>query len=155
MALFMMGEAKEAWEQLMKILPFTHEKVSCSPYVMPNSYGDNVELHIDGESMQDWQTGSSNVVFKIILRFVFGFQPEYEGFFIQPANWIPFKSFQVDMIYQGKPLHISYENKGGGKRSFLVNGKPGTTMFDENMNIEKLWVDKGNLEDHINIFIVD
>ncbi|WP_097015823.1 GH36-type glycosyl hydrolase domain-containing protein [Anaerocolumna aminovalerica] len=155
MALFMMGEAKEAWEQLMKILPFTHEKVSCSPYVMPNSYGDNVELHIDGESMQDWQTGSSNVVFKIILRFVFGFQPEYEGFFIQPANWIPFKSYQVDMIYQGKPLHISYENKGGGKRSFLVNGKPGTTMFDENMNIEKLWVDKGNLEDHINIFIVD
>jgi hypothetical protein len=49
MALFMMGEAKEAWEQLMKILPFTHEKVSCSPYVMPNSYGDNVKLNIDGE----------------------------------------------------------------------------------------------------------
>lgn len=155
MALFMMGEAKDAWEQLMKILPFTHEKVSCSPYVMPNSYGDNVKLNIDGESMQDWQTGSSNVVFKIILRFVFGFQAEYQGFFIQPANWIPFKNYQVDMIYQRKSLHISYENKGEGKRSFLVNGKPGVTVFDEDMNIEKLWVDKENLEDDIKIIIVD
>ena len=155
MALFMMGEAKEAWEQLMKILPFTHEKVSCSPYVMPNSYGDNLSLHIDGESMQDWQTGSSNVVFKIILRFVFGFQAEYQGFFIQPANWIPFKTYQVDMIYQGKLLHISYENKGEGKRTLLLNGKPGVTVFDEDMNIEKLWVDKENLEDDIRIIIVD
>lgn len=155
MALFMMGEAQEAWKQLMKILPFTHEKVSCSPYVMPNSYGDNVKLHIDGESMQDWQTGSSNVVFKIILRFVFGFQAEYQGFFIQPANWIPFKNYEVDMIYQGKSLHISYVNIGEGKRSFLVNGKPGVTVFDEVMNIEKLWVDKENLEDDIEIIIVD
>jgi len=155
MALFMMGEAKEAWEQLMKILPFTHEKVSCSPYVMPNSYGDNVKLHIDGESMQDWQTGSSNVVFKIILRFVFGFQAEYQGFFIQPSNWIPFKNYQVDMIYQGKSLCISYENNGVGKRTFLVNGKPGASVFDEAMNIEKLWVDKENLEDDIKICIAD
>lgn len=155
MALFMMGEAKEAWEQLMKILPFTHEKVSCSPYVMPNSYGDNVKLNIDGESMQDWQTGSSNVVFKIILRFVFGFQPEYQGFFIQPANWIPFKNYEVDMLYQGKPLHITYENRGVGKRNFLVNGKSGVTIFDDVMNIEKLWVDKENLEGDIKIIIID
>ncbi|MFV0343569.1 MAG: GH36-type glycosyl hydrolase domain-containing protein [Anaerocolumna sp.] len=155
MALFMMGEAEEAWKQLMKILPFTHEKVSCSPYVMPNSYGDNVTLNIDGESMQDWQTGSSNVVFKILLRFVFGFQAEYQGFFIQPANWIPFNNYQVDLVYQGKPLHIRYENKGVGKRSFLVNGKPGVTVFDEVMNIEKLWVDKENLEDNIEIIIVE
>lgn len=155
MALFMMGEAKEAWEQLIKILPFTHEKVSCSPYVMPNSYGDNVKLNIDGESIQDWQTGSSNVVFKIILRFVFGFQAEYQGFFIQPANWIPFKNYQVDMIYQGKSLCISYENIGEGKRTFFVNGKPGVSVFDEVMNIEKLWVDKENLENDIKICIVD
>ncbi|HHX12999.1 MAG TPA: hypothetical protein GX731_09260, partial [Clostridiales bacterium] len=138
-----------------KILPFTHDMISCSPYVMPNSYGDNVKLNIDGESMLDWQTGSSNVVFKIILRFIFGFQAEYKGFFIQPANWIPFKDFQLDMIYQGKSLQIRYENKGEGKRTFLINEKPGVIVFDEIMNVEKLWVDKDNLEEVIRISIVD
>lgn len=155
MALFMMGEAKMAWDQLMKILPFTHEKISCSPYVMPNSYGDNIKLHIDGESMQDWQTGSSNVVFKIMLRFVIGFQAEYQGFYIQPANWIPFRNYQVDMVYQGKPLHINYEKTGSGKRIIMVNEVPGMTIYDDTMKIEKLWVDNENLYNQIRITIVD
>lgn len=155
MALFRMGEAKKAWEQLMKILPFTHDKISCSPYVMPNSYGDNAKLHIDGESMQDWQTGSANVVFKILMKFVFGFQAEHLGFYIQPANWIPFHQYQVDMVYQGKLLSIRYENKGEGKRSFFINGKKGKSVYDETMNLEKLWVDKENLVGNIEITIVE
>ncbi len=155
MALFMMGEARRAWDQLMKILPFTHEHISCSPYVMPNSYGDNQSLHIDGESMQDWQTGSSNVVFKIILRFIFGFFPEYNGFYIQPAAWFPFESYRLEMSYRGRPLQISYCNKGTGKRSFLVNDKPCTPIHDEAMGIDKLWIDQRDLCGCMNIRIED
>lgn len=155
MALFMMGEPKKAWEQLMKIFPFTHSHISCSPYVMPNSYGYNQALNIDGESMQDWQTGSSNVVFKIILRFVFGFQPEYNGFFLQPATWFPFESYRLDLAYQDSMLHISYCNQGTGKRSFLINGKECPAIRDEDLKVDKLWMNQRELDKIVDISIQD
>ena len=81
MALFQMGEPRRAWEQLIKILPFTdiHDNLSHSPFVMPNSYGLNEDKLIDGENMNDWQTGSSNVVLKLLIRFVFGVEPVAKG----------------------------------------------------------------------------
>lgn len=155
MALFMMGEPKKAWDQLQKILPFTHEHLSCSPYVMPNSYGYNKELDIDGESMQDWQTGASNVVFKLMLRFVFGFQPEYDGFFIQPASWSPFKKSEMEMTYQGKKIKICYSNIGEKNRSFKVNGVVCEGMNDTVMHIKKLWISNADLNDNTHILIED
>lgn len=142
MALFLMGEPKKAWEQLIKLLPFTHEHISCSPYVMPNSYGENRELNIDGESMLDWQTGSSNVVLKLMLRFVFGFLPEYEGFFVQPAAWIPFQNYRFAIDYQGGRIHIDYRNNNTGKRCFTVNGVKQRGSYDASMGIEKLWISR-------------
>ena len=155
MALFMMGEAKRAWEQLMKIFPFTHKQVSCSPYVMPNSYGDNELLNIAGESMQDWQTGSSNVVFKLLVRFVFGFQPEYDGFFLQPAAWLPFEDYQLDITYKKSALHIRYKNRDTGRRCFRVNNRLCTPVYDEAMGIDKLWIDLQELCDDMEIIIED
>ncbi|MDF2540735.1 MAG: hypothetical protein K0S47_453 [Herbinix sp.] len=155
MALFFMGEPEKAWEQLMKILPFTHERVSCSPYVMPNSYGYNKELHIDGESMLDWQTGSSNVVLKIIIRFVLGFQPEYGGFYLQPAAWIPFTSYQMDIIYQGRLIHIRYHNVSAGKRSFVINQVRLTGIYDTFIKAHKLWIKLSDLEKEVDILIED
>ncbi len=46
MSLFAIGEGKQAWDQLEKLLPFTHDTVSVSPFVVPNSYGDNEEFHM-------------------------------------------------------------------------------------------------------------
>jgi cellobiose phosphorylase len=155
MALFMMGEAKRAWEQLMKIFPFTHKQVSCSPYIMPNSYGDNELLNIAGESMQDWQTGSSNVVLKILIRFVFGFQPEYQGFYIQPAAWLPFDDYQMDIVYQKSSLHIRYTNRQTGRRSFKINNRQCNPVYDEAMGIDKLWIDMQDQCDDIDIVIED
>ncbi|MDF2943407.1 MAG: hypothetical protein K0S01_2265 [Herbinix sp.] len=155
MALFMMGEPKRAWIQLRKIFPFTHQQISCSPYVMPNSYGDNTALNINGESMQDWQTGSSNVVLKIIIRFIFGFQPEYGGFLLQPASWIPFNTYLLDIVYQGTLIHISYNNKKAGKRSFMVNNNMLLGIYDEYLGTDKLWIEKHNLGDVLDIIIED
>jgi len=155
MALFMMGEAEKAWEQLSKILPFTHKYLSCSPYVMPNSYGENPSLNIDGESMQDWQTGSSNVVFKILLRFVFGFQAEYNGFFLQPAAWVPFESFHLNLKYQNCLLEIHYYNRYNNSRTFSVNNKLHSPIWDDNMKIHKLWLTKGDISGKTVILVED
>lgn len=90
MSLFKLKEYKKAWDELFKVLPITHEHVSCSPFVMPNSYGENAQLFIDGESMSDWQTGSSNVLLKALLRYVVGYLPGYDGITLLPANDLPF-----------------------------------------------------------------
>jgi cellobiose phosphorylase len=122
---------------------------------MPNSYGDNELLNIAGESMQDWQTGSSNVVFKLLVRFVFGFQPEYDGFFLQPAAWLPFEDYQLDIIYKKSTLHILYTNKQAGRRCFRVNNRLCTPVYDEAMGIDKLWIDLQDLCDDMEIIIED
>ena len=146
MSMFQIGESKRAWDQLEKILPFTHEKVSVSPYVMPNSYGYNEEKQIDGESMQDWQTGSSNVALKSIVRFVFGIEPTYEGLFIAPAKDMPFETMDIEIEVQGTKLSLEYENQGLDKRKFIVDGDEYEGTYDSIMDIDKLWLPKDTMK---------
>jgi Cellobiose phosphorylase len=139
-ALFRMGCPEAAWRQLIKVLPVTHSHLSCSPYVMPNSYGYNKELNIDGESMQDWQTGSSNMLFKLLIKYVFGICPEYDGLWIQPAGYGPFGSLELKIKIRSCDLFLicRWQKKGG--RMFLVNGQRREPVFDEVMKLEKLWI---------------
>ena len=127
MALFLMGKAKEAWAQIEKVLPFTsiHKNYTHSPFVMPNSYVHNPELGLDGESMNDWQTGSSNVLLKILIWYVFGYKPEFDGLRLQVAAWTPFDHFWFESRLRGKSIKLSYMKKKNksGKREFFVNGK--------------------------------
>ena len=152
MSLFMIGESKTAWEQIKKILPFTHEKVSCSPFVMPNSYGYNKELNIDGESMQDWQTGSSNVLFKTVVRLVFGFDPGYNELTVCPAKYCPFEKISGDFVYHGKKIHIEYTPKETA-RTFLLNGKTLKNEFSNDLKTEKVSIEEKELKDD-NILII-
>jgi len=142
MALFQMGRPKEGWEQLVKILPFTdlHENLSHSPFVMPNAYGYNPEKNIDGQNMNDWQTGSSNVLLKLLIRFVFGFEPTLEGIWVQPAAWIPFKTFDFQIDVRGTAFRIQFFGEGTGQRSFKMNGEQVSGEHDAVMGIDKLWI---------------
>ncbi len=142
MALFQMGQPKRAWKQLVKILPFTdiHENLSHSPFVMPNSYGHNPKKMIDGQNMNDWQTGSSNVVLKTLVRFVFGIEPVFDGLWIQPAGWAPFKNFNAKARVRGCDIHVICETNAPRARRFTVNGKPAEGVYDHTMQIDKLWI---------------
>ncbi len=142
MALFQMGQPKRAWDQLVKILPFTdiHENLSHSPFVMPNSYGHNPAKNIDGQNMNDWQTGSSNVVLKALLRFVFGIEPVFGGLWIQPAGWAPFKDFNARATVRGCDIHVICETDAPRGRRFTVNGQTVDAVYDLRMQIDKLWI---------------
>lgn len=142
MALFALGEGRVAWEQLIKILPFTarHTQCSRSPFVMPNSYGYNPDKGIDGQSMNDWQTGSSNVILKALIRFAFGYEPQLEGVWIQPAGWQPFKTFTFSLHVRDCDVTINYQNTEAGFRTFTLNGKPHQGVKDPHKNTDKLWV---------------
>lgn len=156
MSLFQMGEPQKAWEQLYKILPFTdlHQNLSHSSFVMPNSYGFNEAKQIDGQNMNDWQTGSSNVVFKTFIRYVVGFEPMLEGFWVQPASWIPFGTLQMAFSVRGHQVKINLENNGKNQRVFRVNGQPQEATFDTQMNLQKLWIPYNQLlEQELEILI--
>lgn len=148
MSLFAMGEGEKAWAELIKLLPFTHKSVSVSPFVIPNSYGYNEELRIDGESMQDWQTGSSNVLFKTILRYVFGFEPLIEGVQIAPCRVQVFPKSELRISYLGRELCLEYrkedEKEAGSTpkkaRSFYLDGVLQTGEFDEITKTERLYL---------------
>ena len=158
MALFKMGQPKLAWEQLVKILPFTdiHQNLSHSPFVMPNAYGYNEEKYIDGQNMNDWQTGSSNVVFKLLIRYVFGFEPTLEGLWVQPGSWLPFNTFQfsaeLPRNFGAVDITIDYENRGGQSRTFIVNGdheNPREVIPDTLMRLDKILIPNSELKNFI------
>lgn len=151
MALFQMGQAKRAWEQLYKILPFTdiHENLSHSPFVMPNSYGYNPDKLIDGQNMNDWQTGSSNVVLKTLIRYVFGIEPAFGGLWIQPAGWAPFENFHVKLTVQKCEIELFCDDTSVSRgRTFTVNGMHADAVYDQAMQIDRLWIPSRQLREN-------
>lgn len=114
-SLFEMGEAELAWQQLYKILPITHEFISTTPFVMPNSYVANEEKGFDGESMSDWFTGSGCVLLKVLLWEVFGIHADLDGVRITPPEYMPFDKAELTIRLRGELKHIVYEKNAEGK----------------------------------------
>lgn len=146
-ALFMMGEEEFAWDLIYKAIPLTHEKISVTPFVMNNSYVYNEEWEMDGESMSDWHTGSSNVLIKVLVRYACGVRFDLDGITVAPSKYIPAKGFKINAIVKGRQIEISFKNSDSKKRYFKVNGKERTVengqlrlTNDELFNLDKISV---------------
>jgi len=136
-SLFQTGQSKAAWRQLEKLFPFTsiHNNYNLTPFVMPNSYIHNMEKGLNGESMNDWQTGSSNVLLKILIWYVFGFRPELDHLRIQPDPWSPLVQFSYSGTYQNKKIVMSYQKTSAvNERIIYLNGKPLEQFRDDELN---------------------
>ena len=125
-ALFLMDEPRRAWNQILKILPFMphHTGLSHSPFVLPNSYILNEQLNLNGQNMNDWQTGSSNVLLKLLIRHVFGFNPGLDGLHIRPARWSPFGRNTINAVTHGRRVRIQIQYGTGAAPRFLLNERP-------------------------------
>ena len=121
-SLFAIGETKLAFEQLEKVIPLNHKRLTHTPFVMPNSYGYDPKKGIDGESMNDWFTGSGCVFVKILMWYMFGIKADLYGVTICPAKDLPFGSMSVNLKLKGGEIRLSYAKTGQGKRIFEVNG---------------------------------
>ena len=137
-SLFELGEYEKAWTQLMKILPLTHEFISTTPFVMPNSYVCNEEIGLDGESMSDWFTGSGCVLGKVLFFCMFGIRPDLEKVEIAPAVLSAAKSMKTTLRIKGGTLTVVYKNSGRGERTFEINGKSVEGVFDPLLNTQKI-----------------
>ena len=156
LSLFEVGEAEMAWEQIYKILPFTHERVSATPFIMPNSYSYDEEKDFNGESISDWFTGSGCVLIKTLIRGVFGFNENLNEVEVAPAKYLPSKEASITMMVKDCAVTISYQNKGQGKRLFYVNGTEQLSVYDKKRQIAKIVLDKEMFaNEKLHIEIVD
>lgn len=137
-ALFEMGEYEKAWEQLVKILPPTHDFISTTPFVMPNSYVCNEEIGCDGESMSDWFTGSGCVLGKVLFFSVFGLRANIRGLEICPAVHKNTRKLQTMVRIKGGEISIIYQNGNGTQRTFFVNGESWESVYDGKLKAQKL-----------------
>lgn len=124
MALFLMDQPTRAWQQIYKILPFAPHQhgLSHSPFVMPNSYVCNPELNLTGQNMNDWQTGSANVLLKALIWFVIGFRPGFDTLCVAPAAGSPMRGFEFRGRAHGRRVRITYSKEDVAERRFLLNG---------------------------------
>jgi cellobiose phosphorylase len=125
MALFALGEPQSAWRQIEKILPFAPHQtgLSHSSFVLPNCYVHNPELNLGGQNMNDWQTGSSNVLLKLLIRYVFGFRPQMDELVVAPATWRPFDQLDFSATAHGHRIRIRTKYADVPDTVFQLNGQ--------------------------------
>lgn len=154
MALFRMGEPAKAWEQIGKILPFTHAHVTKTPFVMPNSYCHNDEFEFDGDSFGDWYTGSGAVLFRCILEYALGLRAEMGGLMVATPSYVPSNRVTVNMTVRNCNIHYTYENKQKKVRTYIVNGTqyPEQSLSTYNRGI---FIAQEQLRDNLSIQVID
>ncbi len=155
MGLFMIGEARRAWDELKRLLVVTHDNCTMTSFVMPNSYTRNEELCIDGVSMGDWYTGSGVMYVKELVRFGFGLDPDLDGLKICTPGYMPTTSCGIAMKIKDSAIELSYRNEGNGVRKFFVDGEEVSPQFDPIMNIPTVYIANADLKDGMKIEVVD
>ncbi|MBE6788028.1 MAG: hypothetical protein E7537_06745, partial [Ruminococcaceae bacterium] len=130
MALFLMGYAKEAWEVLEKTMVISHENVTLTSFIMPNSYCQDDYYGFNGESMGDWYTGSGTVLVKEIIKCAFGIEPNLTTLKIAPANYFPTNKAKIEFNIANKRVCVDYQNNNIGKRKIIINGKEMELKYD-------------------------
>ena len=136
LSLFKMNESRLAFKQLYKILPLTHEILTSTPFVMPNSYSYNEEAMMDGESMSDWYTGSANTLIKSLVRGLFGVNPTLDGLYLTPAKYVDTKLASCSLVVKGTLVKINYNTNYNDVNTIEINGNKqqynGSIYIDNN-----------------------
>ena len=149
-SLFEIGEDKLAWETMYKVLPVTHSFITTTPFVMPNSYIYNEERGFDGESMNDWFSGSGSVLVKLLFGGVFGVRPTLDNLTIKPSSYMPCKAAEITLPIKGATVRVAYKKEGNGARKYLVNGVEQAATEEKGIVI-----DNANLKGEITVEIID
>ena len=157
-SLFSLGEDKFAWEQIYKVIPITHKYVSTTPFIMPNSYINSKEIDVDGESMNDWFTGSSSTLIKSLIRNAFGIKVTLDEILIETAKYFPFKKASISLKILQKSVILTHFNNSSSKRIIKINGKEITNLTNDfyKKGIYKIPIKEFlNYKDKIEIEVID
>jgi hypothetical protein len=101
MGLFCLGRSHEAWKSMVKTMVISHENATMTTFVMPNSYCQNEEYSMYGDSMGDWFTGSAAAMVKAIIKYGFGIMPTLDGLIIQTPKHMPSQKAEIQLKIKG------------------------------------------------------
>ena len=122
-ALSMIKEVDLAYAELLRLIPITHKSISTSSFVMPNSYGYNKKLGIDGQSMNDWYTGSSNTLLKGLVESFVGIEPLFENKIRISPNKLPLDEVNIELTAKKRRIKYHQITVSNNKTpKILVNG---------------------------------
>lgn len=92
----------------------------------------------------------------MLIKYVFGLSPQYDGIWVHPAENIPFESSEFQIKAKNCNLNISYQEVNKVGRKFYVNKQQRSGVFDGVMMLEKVWITEEELNCHdISIEIID
>jgi cellobiose phosphorylase len=115
------GRPEEALRSFHKVMPDSDEHPSvisgCEPYAFTNQYlgPDNGR---SGDSISGWITGTAGWMYRAVLEYMAGIQPDYEGFYIRPCFPVEWPSVSVVRFLRGKRYRIIITHD-----SISVNGE--------------------------------
>lgn len=155
MSLFIMGEPEEAWNQIFKVIPITHNSVNKSPFVMPNSYCCNQDMNIDGESLNDWYTGSGAVLTRCIFEYGMGVMADLCGIKISTPAYMPSDSIKAGFKAKGKNISFAYHNTNSGTRKYYINDIEIESKADPVSGNKYIYIDNSSVIDDMEIKVVD
>lgn len=154
-ALFIMGESEFAWRELEKSIVISHDNPSLTTFAMPNSYFENKDLNMDGESGGDWYTGSGTTLIKAIVWYGFGVKPTLDTVKIEVPKFMPADSMSVSLFVNGKAVKVSYKNNHSGRRTYFVNGKECETAMNKLSGVPMLVLDKAGITGDLDVTVTD
>ena len=140
-SLFALNEANLGFEQLFKIIPITHQKLTTSTFIMPNSYSYNEEFNMDGESMNDWYTGSANALTKILIRYVIGVRPSINTVVFSKPNYLPFKEISCNLKVGNTTIIVKHTQTQSPNPSLYLNGvKTNFKLINNSFSVPKEFI---------------
>lgn len=155
LALYKLGQSRFANEQIVKILPLTHQEISTSPFIMSNSYAYNPLENMDGESMSDWYTGSANTLLKTLVRGLFGVEVDLDQLIIKPSKEFISKKANFMFYIGNMQVEIKYQHMQNEIRKFKFNDSIVNPEIDEVSQLMQIRINKKHLKAFNVIEIID
>jgi cellobiose phosphorylase len=119
------GRSDIALRSYHKVMPDSPEHPSvvsgCEPYAFTNQYlgPDNGRA---GESITGWITGTAGWMYRAVLEYMAGIQPDYSGFHIRPSLPSGWPAMEVERTLRGRRYWISIR-RDAGSYTVLVNDR--------------------------------
>lgn len=103
---------EKAWELFKKFCPVDRgmdpRLYQCEPYVTPGNV-DGPDSAFYGRGGWTWYTGSAAWLYRIMLEWILGVRPEWEGLQIDPCVPDHWNDFQLERVYRGKKIYFHFQ----------------------------------------------
>lgn len=130
LAELMTGHADAAYEIYRKMNPSNPrhppEESFSEPYVFPNCYFGKEAGARFGQSVTGWLTATADWIYRIVIEWMLGVRPGYDGIVIDPRLPSSWKNASITRKIRGCTYQVNIHRAGGPeeKLGLWVDGKP-------------------------------